>query len=95
MLHSGIVKERLENLEEVPLMEHMSRQLGESLVAISLLLSKMRKAKELANQEVLQTAELKRRVTELSLEVEELRRTHQETKALLFGKSQETRDYML
>jgi len=70
-------------------MEHMSRQLGESLVANNLLLSKMRRVKELANQEVLQTAELKRRVTGLTLEVEELRRTGWETKALLFGKSQE------
>ena len=70
-------------------MEHMSRQLGEGLVANCLLLSKMRKTKELANKEVLHTVELKRQVTGLTLEVEELRISHQETKALLFGKSQE------
>jgi len=89
MLHSTRVKGRLENLEEDPLMEHMSRQLGEALVANSILLSKMRKEKELANKEVLQTAELKCQVIGLILEVEKLRRTHQETKALLFGKFQE------
>jgi len=41
-------------------MKHMSRQLGEALVANCLLLSKMQKAKERANKEVLQTVELKR-----------------------------------
>ena len=89
MLFSTKVKGRLESLEEDLLMEHMSRQLGEALVANCLLLSKMRKAKEMANKEVLQTVELKRQVTGLTLEVEELRRTSQETKVLLFGKSQE------
>jgi len=58
-------------LEEDPLVEHMSRQQGEALVATGLLLSNMRKAKELANQEVLQTTELKRQITRLTLEVEE------------------------
>jgi len=58
-----------------PLKEHMTRQLDKSLVANNLILSKMQRAKELANQEVLQSTELKRRVTGLSLEVEELRKT--------------------
>jgi len=47
----------------------------------------MWKVKELANEDALQTVGLKRKITELTLEVEELRRTSQETKALLFGKS--------
>jgi len=50
----------------------------------------MRRAKELANQEVLKVAELKRRVTGLTLEVEELNKADRETKGLLFEKSQET-----
>jgi len=66
MLNSTRVKERLENLEEDSLTEHMSRQLGESLVAHNLLLSRVRRAKELLNQEVLQSTELKRRVTGLT-----------------------------
>ena len=66
-------------------MEHMSRP----LVANNLLLSKMQRAKELANQEVLQSTKLKRRVTGLTLEVEELRKADRETEALLFEKSQE------
>jgi len=44
----------------------------------------MKRAKELDNQEVLQTTELKRRVIGLTLEVEELRRNDRETKTLLF-----------
>jgi len=47
----------------------------------------MRRAKELASQEVLQATKLKRRVTRLTLEVEELRKTDRETKAILFEKS--------
>jgi len=70
-------------------MEHTTRQLGETLVANCLLLSKLWKAKELAKEKFLQVASLKRQVTKLTLEVEELRKVHQETKALLFGKSQE------
>jgi len=87
MFLSTKVKGILENLKEDPLMEHMTRKLWESLVTNCLLLSKLRKAKELANEEVLQAVGLKRQVSGLTLEVEELRRTHQETKALLFGKS--------
>ena len=83
MLLSAKVKWRLENWEEDPLMEHMSRQLGEALVVNYLLLSKMWKAKELANEKALQNVGLKRQVTRLTLEVEELRRTSQETNALL------------
>jgi len=90
VLHSTRIKERLENLEEDPLLKHVSRQLGETLVRTSLLLSKMRRAKELASQEVLQATELKRRVTGLTLKVEELRKADRETKGLLFEKSQET-----
>jgi len=90
VLHSTQTKERLENLEEDPLLEHVSRQLGETLVGINLLLSMMQRAKEMANQETLQTTELKRRVTGLTLEVEELRKIDRETKAILFEKSQET-----
>ena len=74
-------------MEEDPLLEHVSRQLGETLVGTNLLLSKMRRAKELASQEVLQATKLKRRVTRLTLEVEELRKTDRETKAILFEKS--------
>ena len=44
----------------------------------------------MANQEVLKVAELKRRVTGLTLEVEELNKADRETKGLLFEKSQET-----
>jgi len=89
MLLSAKVKGRLGNLEEDPLMEHMLRQLGKALVANCLLLSKMRKVKELVKKKALQAVGLKRQVTGHTLEVEELRRTQQETKALLFGKSQE------
>jgi len=59
-------------MEEGPLMEHATRQLGETLVANYLLLSKLWKAKELAKEEVVQATELKRQVSGLTLEVEEL-----------------------
>lgn len=85
MLLSSKVRGRLENLEESPLMEHPTRQLGETLVANFFLLSKLWKSKELAKDEALQAAGLKRQVTELTLEVEELQKVHQKTKALLFG----------
>jgi len=62
----------MENFEDDSLMEHMSRQLGETLVANNLLLAKMQRAKELTNQEVFQSIELKRRVIRLTLEMEEL-----------------------
>jgi len=90
VLHSTQIKERLEKFEDDPLLEHVSRQLGETLVGTNLLLSKMRKAKELASQEVLQATKLKFRVTGLTLDVEELRKADRETKGLLFEKSQET-----
>jgi len=64
----------MENFEDDSLMEHMSRQLGETLVANNLLLAKMQRAKELTNQEVFQSIELKRRVIRLTLEMEELRK---------------------
>jgi len=83
------IKGRLENLEEGPLMEHATRQLGETLVANCLLLFKLWKSKELAKVEALQVVGLKRQVTRLTLEVDELWKVHQETKTLLFGKSQE------
>ena len=44
----------LESLEDDSLMEHISRKLGETLVANNLLLAKMWRVKELANEEVLQ-----------------------------------------
>ena len=44
----------------------------------------------MTNQEVFQSTKLKRRVIELTLEVEELRKADRETKGLLFEKSQET-----
>jgi len=72
MLLSSKVKGRLENLKEGPLMEHTTRQLGETLVASCLLLSKLWKTKELAKEEALQAARLKRQVNGLTLEVEEL-----------------------
>jgi len=50
----------------------------------------MRRVKELASQEALQATKLKRRVTRLTLEVEELRKADRETKGLLLEKSQET-----
>ena len=45
--------------------------------------------KKLATEEALQAAGPKRQVSGLTLEVEELRKVHEETKALLFGKFQE------
>ena len=45
--------------------------------------------KELSKEEALQAARFKRQVSGLTLEVEELWKVHQETKTLLFGKSQE------
>jgi len=69
VLQSTQTKERLGSLEENPLLEHVSRHLGETLVGYDLLFSKMRRAKELASQEVLQTTELKHRLTGLTLEV--------------------------
>jgi len=54
MLRSTRVKEMLESLEDDSLMEHISRKLGETLVANNLLLAKMWRVKELANEEVLQ-----------------------------------------
>jgi len=40
-LQSFRTQERLENLEDDPLLEHVSRHLGETLVGSSLVLSKM------------------------------------------------------
>jgi len=87
VFHSTRTKERLDNLEEDPLLEHVPRQLGETLVGTSLLLSKMQRAKEMASQEALQTTKLKCRMIGLTLEVEELHKTDRETKSLLFEKS--------
>jgi len=50
----------------------------------------MRWVQVLASQEILQTTELKCLLTGLPLEVDELRKTDQETKKLLLEKAQET-----
>jgi len=76
-------------LEDDPLLEHVSRHLGETLVGSSLLLSKMQRLREAASKKVLQTKELKRHETGMILEMAELRKSDQETKKLLFEKSQE------
>jgi len=90
VLQSTRTKERLEGLKKVPLLEHVSRQLGETLVGSNLLLSRMRRARELASQKILQSMELKRRLTGLALKVDELCKIDRETKNLLFEKSEET-----
>ena len=77
-------------MEDDPLLEHVSRHLGETLVGASLLLSKMQKLREAAGQDTLEAKELKRRETGMILEMAELRKSDQETKKLLFEKSQET-----
>lgn len=69
------------------MLDHVSNYLGETLVGSSLLLSMMQKARE---QEILEIMELKRRSIGMALEVDELRKSDQETKKLLFEKSQET-----
>jgi len=51
MLFSSKVKGRLKNLEEGPLMEHTTRQMGETLVENCLLLFELWKAKEPANED--------------------------------------------
>jgi len=50
----------------------------------------LQRLKEAASQEALQTKELKRRETDMILKMEELHKSDQETKKLLFKKSQET-----
>jgi len=77
-------------MEDDTLLEHVSKYLRETLVASSLLLSKMQKLKEAASQDTLQIKELTRRETGRILEMAELRKFDQETKKLLFQKSQET-----
>jgi len=89
-LQSFQTQERLGNLEDDALLDHVSRQLGETLVGSSLLQSKMQKLKEIASQDALQAKELKRCETGMILEMAEHRKTDQETKKLLFKKSQET-----
>ena len=90
MLESFQTQERLGNLEDDSLLDHISRHLGETLVGSSLLLSKTQKLKEAASQNALQIKELTRRETGRILEMAELRKSDQETKKLLFEKSQET-----
>ena len=94
MLFFAKVKGRLENLEEDHLMEHMRRQMEEALVANCLLLSKMRKAKALANVEVLQAVGLKRQVSGLSLEVEELQKFSKRLGLSYLGSLKRPWDYM-
>jgi len=50
----------------------------------------MWREQELDSQEILPTTKLKRRLTSLTQEVDELRKADQETKKLLFKKSRET-----
>jgi len=50
----------------------------------------MKKLREAASQDALQAKELKRRETGMILEMAELRKSDQETKKILFEKSQET-----
>jgi len=64
--------------------------LGETLVGSNLLLSKLQKLREAAGQDALQSKDLKRRETGMIFEMAELRKSDQETKKLLFEKSQET-----
>jgi len=55
-LHSFQTQARLESLEEDPLLDHVSRHLGEILVGSNLLLSNMQKARE---EDILEITELK------------------------------------
>jgi len=64
----------------------VSTHLGEILVGSSLLLSKMRKARE---EDILEITELKRRSTGMALEVDELRENDREMKKILSEKAQE------
>jgi len=64
---------------QVPMSDHLSTELNTLVKYFKLQ----------GSNEALQAAGLKRQVTELTLEVEELQKVHQKTKALLFGKSQE------
>jgi len=68
-------QERLENMEEDPLLEHASKCLGDILVASSLTLFRMQKARKAASQEALEVKDLKRLETALYLEAADLRQS--------------------
>ena len=61
------------------MLDQVSKHLGGILVGSTLLLSKMRKARD---EDILEITELKRRYTGMTLEVDELREKDRETKKI-------------